>query len=95
MRFGGLIVNLTHEGGLDGHSVEQVAALLAPELGEQLARRTAANLADFDVLARRDARSIEELSRVLGEPAPLPVRHLDGDPQDLRGIAVVSELLFG
>jgi anion-transporting ArsA/GET3 family ATPase len=95
MRCGGLIVNLVHDVGLDGHSVEEVVAKLAPSLGEALAARAAANLGDFDVLARRDAESVRALSRDLGEDDPLLVRHLDGDPQDLGGIAVVAELLFG
>jgi len=94
MRFSGLIINLLHDLGLDGHSVEEVAALLAPDLGEPLARRVASNLGDFDLLARRDAESVQSLSRKLDEPDPLRVRHLDGDPQDLSGIAAVAELLF-
>jgi hypothetical protein len=96
MRFGGLIVNLVHDVGLDGRGVEQVAAQLAPFLDDdELAARAAANLGDFDVLARRDAAGVRALSLGLAEPDPLLVRHLDGDPQDLGGIAVVAELLFG
>jgi anion-transporting ArsA/GET3 family ATPase len=95
MRCAGLVVNLVHELGLGGCSVEQLAERLAPELGTALAARAAANLGDFDVLAQRDAEGIEALARELGEADPLLVRHLDGDPQDLRGIALVAELLFG
>jgi anion-transporting ArsA/GET3 family ATPase len=94
MRLGGVIVNLVHDIGLEGHSVEQVAALLAPELGEALAARVAANLGDFDLLARRDADVVQTLSRELGDADPLLVRRLDGDPQDLAGIGLVAELLF-
>lgn len=94
MRRAGLVVNLVHDVGLEGHRAEQVAALLAPELGQALARRVAANLRDFDVLARRDAESVKALSRQLGEADPLLVRHLDGDPQDLAGIGLVAKLLF-
>ncbi|HEX3392280.1 MAG TPA: ArsA-related P-loop ATPase [Solirubrobacteraceae bacterium] len=94
MHLGGLIVNLVHDIGLDGRGVAEVAAMLAPELGEALAARVAANLGDFDVLARRDAKSVQALARELGEADPLLVRHLDGDPQDLSGIAQVTELLF-
>src|SRR5882724_9441746 len=53
-----LIVNRVHRDGLDGHSVEDVASALAPKLGEELAARAAGNLADFDVLARRDSETI-------------------------------------
>ena len=92
---GGLIVNLVHDVGLDGHSVEEATALLTPELDEALAARVAANLGDFDVLALRDAESVQALSRELNEPDPLLVGHLDGDPQDLGGITQVADLLFG
>jgi anion-transporting ArsA/GET3 family ATPase len=95
MHLGGLIVNLVHDVGLQGSSVEQVASALAPELGEALAARVAVNLGDFDVLARRDADSVQALTRECGETDPLLVNHLDGDPQDLEGIALVAEQLFG
>jgi anion-transporting ArsA/GET3 family ATPase len=94
MRLGGVIVNLVHDVGLEGHDIEDVAALLAPELGEALAARVAANLGDFDLLARRDADVVQALSRELGDADPLQVRRLDGDPQDLAGIGLVAELLF-
>jgi anion-transporting ArsA/GET3 family ATPase len=89
-----VVVNRVHRDGLEGHSTAQVQALLAGELGERLAARVAANLADFDVLARRDRESVAELSRTLGEAHPLEVPHLDGDVQDLLGVARVAEVLF-
>lgn len=95
MHLGGLIVNLVHEVGLEGNDVKQVTSLLTPNLGEALAARVAANLGDFDVLARRDADSVQALMRECGEADPLLVSHLDGDPQDLDGIALVAEQLFG
>ena len=94
MPFTGLIVNRFHERGLEGHTPEQVAQLLLAELGAPLAGRVAANLADFDLLARRDRKSVAELSEQLGEGDPLLVPHLDGDVQDLRGLAVIAERLF-
>jgi anion-transporting ArsA/GET3 family ATPase len=94
MHMRGLIVNMVHDVGLQGAGVEQVASVLAPDLGEALAARVAANLGDFDVLARRDADSVQALSRECGEADPLLVSHLDGDPQDLDGIALVAEQLF-
>jgi anion-transporting ArsA/GET3 family ATPase len=94
MHLGGVIVNMVHDVGLEGAGVEQLASMLAPGLGEALAARVAANLGDFDVLARRDADSVQVLSRECGEPDPLLVSHLDGDPQDLDGIALVAEQLF-
>jgi anion-transporting ArsA/GET3 family ATPase len=90
-----LIVNRVHSDGLEGHTPAQVQALLADDLGEQLAARVAHNLADFDVLAQRDRRSIAELSRALGDPHPILVPHLDGDVQDLAGLDRVAAVLFG
>ncbi|HXQ00339.1 MAG TPA: ArsA-related P-loop ATPase [Solirubrobacteraceae bacterium] len=94
MSFGGLIVNRVHDRGLDGHRPEQAAELLSGELGEALAARVAGNLADFDVLARRDRETVAALSSALGEGNPLLVPHLDGDVQDLGGLAAVAERLF-
>ncbi len=95
MRFAGLVVNMVESWGLDGCAPTEVERMLAADLGDALAARVAANLAEFDVLARRDRATIDGLAAKLGEPEPLVVPHLDGDPQDLAGIALVSELLFG
>jgi anion-transporting ArsA/GET3 family ATPase len=94
MQRGALIVNRVHSDGLGGRSVEDVEALLAPELGEGLARRAAANLADFDLLAKRDERTISGLSSALGERAPILVPHLDQEIDDLFGLSRVAEHLF-
>jgi anion-transporting ArsA/GET3 family ATPase len=91
---GGTIVNRVHRDGLEGHSVEEVQALLAPELGESLAARVAGNLADFDVLVKRDRETIARLSRELDEPDPVLVAHLDQDVSDLAGLARIAEQLF-
>jgi anion-transporting ArsA/GET3 family ATPase len=94
MGLAGLIVNRFHDHGLDGHAPEEVAQLLSARLGAALATRVADNLADFDVLARRDRESVEALAKALGERDALLVPHLDGDVQDLRGLAIVAECLF-
>jgi anion-transporting ArsA/GET3 family ATPase len=88
------IVNRVHSDGLDGHSAEEVEALLAPELGDVLAARVAHNLADFDVLVQRDRATVALLSHELHEPDPLLVPHLDQDVQDLAGLARVASHLF-
>jgi anion-transporting ArsA/GET3 family ATPase len=90
----GAIVNRVHLHGLDGYSAEEVEAALVPELGEALARRTAHNLADFDVLVRRDRDTIADLRRALDEPNPVIVPHLDEEIQDLAGLARIAEHLF-
>ncbi len=95
MARGGLIVNRVHREGLHGHSVEQVEQLLAGELGDPLAGRVAANLADFDVLARRDAATIKRLSDELGEDSPVVIPYLDEDIQDLAGLARIATYLLG
>jgi anion-transporting ArsA/GET3 family ATPase len=94
MSVGELIVNRVHTAGLRGHAVAEVADLIAPTLGERLAVRVAANLADFDVLARRDRATIERLSQLWGEHEPIVVAHLDEDVQDLLGLARIAEQLF-
>jgi anion-transporting ArsA/GET3 family ATPase len=94
MGFSGLIVNRFHDQGLEGHDPEDVVQLLSAPLGRTLAARVAWNLADFDALARRDRESVATLSKALDESDPLLVPHLDGDVQDLRGLAVIAERLF-
>jgi hypothetical protein len=54
----------------------------------------ASNLADFDVLTRRDEHTISVLSRRLAEPRPLLVPDLGHDIGDLPGLAAVVEHLF-
>jgi anion-transporting ArsA/GET3 family ATPase len=95
MPVGELIVNRVHTHGLRGHSVEDVAELLEPKLGERLAARVAANLADFDVLASRDHATIARLAERWGQRPPIVVAHLDEDVQDLLGLAHIAEQLFG
>ncbi len=91
---GELIINRVNREGLEGHSAEEVAELLAPELGDRLAARVAQNLADFDVLVRRDRETIARLESELRERNPILVPQLDEDVQDLRGLARVAEHLF-
>jgi anion-transporting ArsA/GET3 family ATPase len=92
---GALIVNRVHSDGLDGHSIEDVRALLTPELGDGLARRAAANLGDFDLLAKRDRETIAGLANALEERAPVLVPHLDQEIQDLLGLSRISGALLG
>jgi hypothetical protein len=90
----GVIVNRVHLHGLDGHSVEEVQALLSAELEGSLARRAAHNLADFDVLVRRDRDTVARLRGELEEPNPVIVPHLDEDIGDLAGLARIADYLF-
>ncbi len=94
MSRGALIVNRVHFDGLGEHSVEQVQALLEPQLGDRLATRVAGNLADFDVLVQRDRDTIARLSQELDEPEPILVPHMDEDVRDLAGLDLLAEHLF-
>jgi anion-transporting ArsA/GET3 family ATPase len=94
MSRGGLIVNRVHFDGLGDSSVEQVQALLAPDLGERLAKRVAGNLADFDVLVQRDRNTVARLSRELDDRQPILVPHLDEDIRDIAGLAQLAKHLF-
>ncbi len=90
-----LIVNRVNRDGLDGHPAEAVQALFSAELGEPLAARVADNLADFDVLVRRDAETVAHLTRVLNEPKPILIPHLDSDVRDTAGLSEIESYLFG
>jgi anion-transporting ArsA/GET3 family ATPase len=94
MKCDATIVNRVHLHGLGGHSAEEVEASLASDLGEALARRAARNLADFDVLARRDRDTIAHLGRKLDEQVPVIVPYLDEEIQDLAGLARIADYLF-
>lgn len=92
MPFEALIVNRVQEQGLEGRTKEQVKRALAAALGDEaLAGKLAANLADHDVLARRDAQAIERMSEAMGEPRTVRVAQLDGEIQDLNGLARIAE----
>jgi anion-transporting ArsA/GET3 family ATPase len=94
MHRGELIVNRVHRDGLAGHSAHELAELLEPELGAALAARVASNLADLDVLVRRDSETIARLSGAMEERSPLLVPHLDEEVHDLLGLSKVAEHLF-
>jgi anion-transporting ArsA/GET3 family ATPase len=88
-----LIVNRVHLDGLNGGTAEDLEEELEPALGGELARRVAANLADVDVLVRRDRETISELSALGGGHPPVLVGHLDEEIQDLLGLSRIAEQL--
>jgi anion-transporting ArsA/GET3 family ATPase len=88
-----LVVNRVHFDGLDGNDPEHLAETLAEDLGADLARRVASNLADFDVLVRRDEETVRELTELLDGGEPTLVGHLDEEVQDLLGLARIAEQL--
>jgi anion-transporting ArsA/GET3 family ATPase len=94
--FGGVIVNKVHYPAehLRGDG-EDLPATLAEKLGdEDLARRVAANFADYQALAERDARNIEHLAREMRATGVIRVPYLDEDVHDLAGLAQINKYLF-
>jgi anion-transporting ArsA/GET3 family ATPase len=93
--FGGVIVNKVHyEAAIDaGSGFEEE---LRSELGgdDDLAGRVASNFADFQALARRDARNIERLSREMKAERVIRVPWLDEDVHDLAGLFEINRYLF-
>ena len=95
MPFAGVVVNRVQE-PLPAVSAEDVAGELAPALGEELARKVAANLDGFRALADGDARSIALLEAELEPGAPiLRVPLLDQDVHDVEGLRTLGGHLFG
>jgi anion-transporting ArsA/GET3 family ATPase len=89
-----LIVNRVNTDGLEGSSEAELVSQLQTRLGEGLAKRLAGNLADFDVLARRDVEAVAELSRGLGGLQAVLVGQLGEEIQDLFGLVRVADKLL-
>jgi hypothetical protein len=69
--------------------------MLAERLGDEgLAQRVAANFADYQALAERDARNIERLAKELSSRVVIRVPYLDEDVHDLAGLAEIDRYLF-
>jgi anion-transporting ArsA/GET3 family ATPase len=94
MPFGGLVVNRVHPLAAGDPDVDPEA--VTAELGGDaaLARKVVRTLAEFRVLARRDAGALERLAREVGDEDPIVVPHLDGDVHDVDGLVLVHRHLF-
>ena len=92
MPFGGLVVNRTH---VVKDDVAAAAGGLPTGLGDALAAKVAASVADLQVLAARDAESIEGLKDEVGEEDPIVVPLLVGHVQDLDGLLALYRHLSG
>jgi anion-transporting ArsA/GET3 family ATPase len=90
---GGVIVNKVHyqfDGGGAG-----VKGELARLIGDgDLVERVASNFADYEALARRDARNIDRLARELDARRVIRVPYLDEDVHDLDGLVQINRYLF-
>jgi anion-transporting ArsA/GET3 family ATPase len=94
--FGGVIVNKVHYatelGREDGQDLRRTLTDLLSD--EDLAERVAANFADFQALAERDAANIDHLAAELRTSSVIRVPYLDEDVHDLRGLAEINRYLF-
>jgi anion-transporting ArsA/GET3 family ATPase len=95
--FGGVIVNKVHYPAKDlrGNGSDELPAALTKKLGdEDLAKRVAANFADYQALAARDGHNIERLAKELSSRVVIRVPYLDEDVHDLAGLAEIDRYLF-
>lgn len=92
MPFGGLVVNRVEMAAYADTDAE--ADALAAGLDAELAVKVAQTVDELRILAERDRAAIARLSRVLDEPDPILVPHLDGDVHDVDGLVAVHRHLF-
>jgi anion-transporting ArsA/GET3 family ATPase len=91
---GGVIVNKVHYETEEDLSEGIVEGELDGPLGSDLAERVAANFADYQALAKRDAANVEHLGRELKAERVIRVPHLDEDVHDLKGLLKIDRYLF-
>ena len=94
MPFGGLIVNRVQLDLVEGDPDEEAAALDG-DLPQELKDKVAETLRELQILATRDAASLEHLMDELDETDPAIIPLLDGDVHDVDGLVLVHEHLFG
>jgi anion-transporting ArsA/GET3 family ATPase len=94
--FGGVIVNKVHYfGDYPKGDGEDLRRALTEQLGDDdLSERVAANLADYQALAERDAANIDHLAAELQTQSVIRVPYLDEDVHDLAGLAEINRYLF-
>jgi anion-transporting ArsA/GET3 family ATPase len=92
--FAGVIVNRVHHDRLGDAEPEDLVPALARDLPDELARRVAANFADYHLLARRDARNVTALAAELGDHPLVLVPRFDDDVHDVEGLLRVHRYLF-
>jgi anion-transporting ArsA/GET3 family ATPase len=91
---GGVIVNKVHYESEEDLSEGRVEGELEEPLGPDLAERVASNFADYQALAKRDARNVEHLARELQAERVIRVPYLDEDVHDLDGLLKIDRFLF-
>ncbi|MEK6250363.1 MAG: ArsA-related P-loop ATPase [Actinomycetota bacterium] len=94
--FGGVIVNKVHCSNNplrgDGEDLRRALAELLDD--KDLGDRVAANVADYQALAARDATNIDHLAAELRTQSVIRVPYLDEDVHDLAGLAEINRYLF-
>lgn len=91
---GGVIVNKVHYESTEDLSSGEVAEELRKPLGDELAERVAANFADYQALAIRDAENVAHLARELRAQSVIRVPYMDTDIHDLAGLLEIDRYLF-
>ena len=91
---GGVIVNKVHYESEEDLSEGRVTDELEQPLGRELAERVAANFADYQALAQRDARNVEHLGRELKAERVIRIPYMDADIHDLAGLLKIDRYLF-
>jgi len=92
--FAGVVVNRFHHDLRDLDGADGVGGTLAEALGDELAARVMANLADYHVLAERDAVNLARLRAALDAEPLLLVPQFDEDVHDVEGLMRMHEFLF-
>jgi anion-transporting ArsA/GET3 family ATPase len=90
---GGVIVNKVHYEA-DSEAGGEAEADLRGLLDDDLAERVAANFADYQALAQRDARNVDHLARELNAKRVIRVPYMDEDIHDLEGLLKIDRYLF-
>ncbi len=96
MNFGGAVVNrVRYRLGTRQVKVKDLVKRIDSVLDdEDLAERLARNLAEYDVLAVRDQKNIDDLVEALnGEPV-IRIPYLDTDVHDVAGLCQINQYLF-
>ena len=88
--FAGVVVNRMHDPLPDDGAGD-----LDERLGPELAAKVADNLQDFRTLAQRDRANLRGLSSRLGRKPLVQVPELDQEVNDLAGLALMNDHLFG
>jgi anion-transporting ArsA/GET3 family ATPase len=92
--FAGVVINRFHREPPELETVNGLPGALAEALGPQLAAKVLSNLADYHVLAERDAINVARLRTKLDSEPLLLIPQFDEDVHDVEGLLRMREFLF-